>query len=97
MAETYATPASRMYKMFYFERMYSYINSELREHINSFLHVEDAIRSLAGDWSVCAFSILPVGIDIEMVHESGYCFRRYNFEFGYKFAPVALKRNLVTI
>ncbi|MEI7662024.1 MAG: 4'-phosphopantetheinyl transferase superfamily protein [Bacteroidota bacterium] len=112
MVETYATPAGRMYEMFYFDRMYPYLNSERREHINSFLHAEDAIRSLAGDWlarivlseklhlnfseilidhdengkpfynassgihfnishsgdwSVCAVSELPVGIDIEMV------------------------------
>ena len=208
MVETYATPAGRMYEMFYFDRMYPYLNSERREHINSFLHAEDAIRSLAGDWlarivlseklhlnfseilidhdengkpfynsssgihfnishsgdwSVCAVSELPVGIDIEMVQpidlsiakdcfteneidrmtsfadktkqldyfytiwtikesylkatgsgffkspdsfgveiktnqilltgdvERGYCFRRYNFEFGYKLCTCSLE------
>jgi 4'-phosphopantetheinyl transferase len=112
MVDIYAAQAGREYEMFYFNRIYPYISSERRERIDSFLHVEDALRSLAGewltrlglseklhlnmfeiriddgkngkpfynspsghhfnsshsgDWSVCAVSGLPVGIDIEMV------------------------------
>lgn len=111
MVEIYAAPASREYEMFYFDRIFPYLNSERKKYINSFLHVEDTLRSLAGewltrfvltgklhlnlfeikidygkngkpyfnsasglhfnishseDWSVCAVSALPVGIDIEM-------------------------------
>jgi 4'-phosphopantetheinyl transferase len=112
MVEIFAAQATRVYEMFYFDRIYPYINSERRERINSFLHIEDALRSLAGewltrlvlseklhlnlfdininygengkpilnypsglhfnishsaDWSVCAISTLPVGIDIEII------------------------------
>jgi len=111
MVEIYAVQATKEYKTFYFDRMYPYINSERRKHINSFLHIEDALRSLAGEWltrsvlseklhldlyeimidygkngkpfynstsgphfnishsgnwSVCAVSALPVGVDVEM-------------------------------
>ncbi len=112
MVEIYAARASREYEIFYFNSIYPYLSSERRERIDSFLHVEDALRSIAGewltrlvlseklhlnmfeiridydtnekpfcnspsglhfnishsgDWSVCAVSELPVGIDIEMV------------------------------
>lgn len=50
MVEIYATKASREYEKFYFERVYPYLNFERRERINAFLHVEDALRSLAGEW-----------------------------------------------
>lgn len=98
--------------MFYFNMVYPYLNTQRKNRIDSFLHVEDALRSLAGewltrlvlseklhvnfseiliehdkngkpfyfppsnihfnvshsgDWSVCALSSLPVGVDIEMV------------------------------
>ncbi len=36
--------------MFYFNRIYPFIISEQRQRIDSFLHVEDALRSLAGEW-----------------------------------------------
>lgn len=130
MVEIYAARASRAYEMFYFDRIYPYINSRRREHINSYLHVEDALRSLAGewltrlalseklhlnmfeimidygkngkpylnshsglhfnvshsaDWSVCAVSALPVGIDIEIVQPIDFsfakdCFTENEFE-----------------
>lgn len=118
MVEIFAAPASREFETFYFERMYPFLNLQRREHINSFLYVEDALRSLAGewltklilseklhlnmfeigidygengkpfysspsglhfnishsgDWSVCAVSGLPVGIDIEMVQPIDLC------------------------
>jgi 4'-phosphopantetheinyl transferase len=50
MVEIYAAQATREYEMFYFGRIYPHINPERRKHIDSFLHVEDALRSLAGEW-----------------------------------------------
>ena len=50
MVEIFAAPASREFETFYFERMYPFLNLQRREHINSFLYVEDALRSLAGEW-----------------------------------------------
>ena len=50
MVEIYATQATREYKMFYFDTIYPYLNSERRDRINSFLHIEDALRTLAGEW-----------------------------------------------
>jgi len=50
MVEIYAAPASRANEMFYHERIYPYLNSQRRERIDSFLHVEDALRSLSGEW-----------------------------------------------
>lgn len=112
MVEIYAAQATREHEIFYFDRVFPYINSERRKRINSFYHVEDALRSLAGewlarlilseklhmnlfeimidydknrkpffnspsglhfnishsgDWSVCAVSTLPVGVDIERI------------------------------
>ena len=112
MVEVYAARASKAYEAFYFDKVYPFLNTRRRNRIDSFLHVEDALRSLAGDWlarsvlseklhlnfseilidhdengkpfynsssgihfnishsgdwSVCAVSELPVGIDIEMV------------------------------
>jgi len=136
MVEIYAAQATREYEMFYFDRMYPYINSERREHINSSFHIEDALRSLAGewlarlvlseklhlnlfeimidyskngkpiynspsglhinishsgDWSVCAVSALPVGIDIEMMQPIDLsvakdCFTENEFENLCRFA-----------
>ena len=208
MVELYAAQATKAYEMFYFDKVYPFLNTQRRNRIDSFLHVEDALRSLAGewltrlvlseklhvnfseiqiehdknrkpfyyppsgihfnishsgDWSVCAVSELPVGIDIEMVQpidlsiakdcftenefdrmtgfadktkqldyfytiwtikesylkatgsgffkspdsfgveiktnqihltgnvERGYCFRPYNFEFGYKLCTCSLE------
>ncbi len=50
MVEIFAAPASTEFETFYFERMYPILNLQRREHINSFLHIEDALRSLAGEW-----------------------------------------------
>ena len=50
MVDIYAAKAGREYEMFYFNRIYPFIISEQRQRIDSFLHVEDALRSLAGEW-----------------------------------------------
>ncbi len=209
MVEVYAARASKAYEEFYFDKVYPFLNTQRGNRIDSFLHVEDALRSLAGewltrlvlseklhmnfseilieqdkngkpfyyapsgihfnishsgDWSVCALSELPIGIDIEMVQpidlsiakdcftenefermtgfadkneqldyfytiwtikesylkaigsgfskapdsfgaeiindqilltgdiEAGYCFRKYNFEHGYKLCVCSLEK-----
>ncbi|MCX6258161.1 MAG: 4'-phosphopantetheinyl transferase superfamily protein [Bacteroidia bacterium] len=50
MVELYAAWASKAYEVFYFDKVYPFLNTQRRNRIDSFLHVEDALRSLAGDW-----------------------------------------------
>ena len=50
MVELYAAQATKAYEMFYFDKVYPFLNTQRRNRIDSFLHVEDALRSLAGEW-----------------------------------------------
>lgn len=130
MVEVYAARASKAYEVFYFDKVYPFLNTRRKNRIDSFLHVEDALRSIAGewltrlvlseklqvnfseiliendknekpfyssasgihfnishsgDWSVCAVSAFPVGIDIEIVQPIDLsivkdCFTENEFE-----------------
>jgi 4'-phosphopantetheinyl transferase len=49
MVEIFAAPAAKRYERFYFDEIYPHITSQRRGRINSFLFIEDALRSLAGE------------------------------------------------
>lgn len=112
MVEVYATPALQKYSEFFFTMFFPYLDPKKKEEINSFRHIEDAIRCMAGEWltrsiiseklhknlfeikikkdengkpyiaassglhfnmshsgewAICAFSAMPVGIDTELM------------------------------